>query len=233
MPNLLINGDLKIWPRGESFTITGDEAFHYTAAKWCVYAATGQTVKVNKTSDGLTFSGTSAIMQRMLPLKVGQKYIFLAIVDDDVKTLQITGGTYTENSFLKYNKTGSYEQLQIKSNGNTKLGKARLWKGTTVYPIIEEDEAVALMRSEDYVQRYNGIACIVNNGKEMKGFAFRRKFKNEPVISYRRVLSGSNVDITSKITSNSLNEYGLKYFIFSENVSTVVYLDILLSCEYL
>lgn len=149
MPNLLVNGDFQIWQRGESFTITGDEAFHYTADCWCVYASTGQTVTVKKTSDGLTFSGTSAIMQRMLPLKVGQKYIFLAKVDNDVKTLQITGGTYTENSFLKYNKTGSYEQLQIKSNGNTKVGNARLWKGTTVYSIIEEDYTTALMRCCD------------------------------------------------------------------------------------
>lgn len=152
MPNELVDGDFQIWQRGKSFTITGDEAFHYTADMWCVYASTGQTVKVNKTNDGLIFSGTSAIMQRMLPLKVGQKYIFLAKVDDDVKTLQITGGTYTENSFLKYNKTGSYEQLQIKSNGNTKVGCARLWKGTTVYPIIKEDYATALMRCCDIVQ---------------------------------------------------------------------------------
>lgn len=144
--NLLDNGDFQCWQRGESFTIVGDEAFHYTADCWCVYASTGQTIAVKKTTDGLQFSGTGAIMQRIPPLKVGAKYTFLCRVDNDVKTLQITGGSYTENSFLKYNKSGAYEQLQIKSNGNTKVGNARLWKGTTVYAIIEEDKSISLLR---------------------------------------------------------------------------------------
>lgn len=149
--NLLINGDFKIWQRGETFTIKGDEAYHYTADMWCVYASTDQTIIVEKTTDGLQFRGTSVIMQRMSPLKVGQKYVFLCKVDGDFKTLSITGGTYTENSFLKYNKAGSYEQLAIKSNGITNVANARLWEGDTVYKIVEEDDGIALMRCQNWV----------------------------------------------------------------------------------
>lgn len=152
--NLLINGDFQIWQRGESFRIEGDEAFHYTADMWCVYASTGQTVKVKKTTDGLQFSNASVIMQRMNPLEVGKNYIFLCEVDGDFKTLPIVGGTYTENSFLRYNKSGSYEQFQIKSQGITNVVNARLWEGDIVYPIIEEDYATALMRCQQYIKRY-------------------------------------------------------------------------------
>lgn len=151
--SLLINGDFNCWQRGESFNITGDEAFHYTADMWCVYAGTGQTVTVKKTTDGLQFSGTSVIMQRMSPLKVGQKYVFLCKVDGDVKTLSITGGTYTENNFLKYNKSGSYEQFQIKSNGTTNIANARLWEGDTIYPIIEEDKDISLMKCQRKIKK--------------------------------------------------------------------------------
>lgn len=155
--NILVNGDFNCWQRGETFTIKGDEAFHYTADMWCVYAGTGQTITVKKTTDGLQFRGTSVIMQRMSPLKVGQKYVFLCKVDGDVKTLSITGGTYTENSFLKYNKTGSYEQLQIKSNGTTNVANARLWEGDTVYKIVKEDKATALMRCQSVVVPISNI----------------------------------------------------------------------------
>lgn len=171
--NLLINGDFKIWQRGETFTIKGDEAFHYTADMWCVYASTGQTIIVEKTTDGLQFRGTGAIMQRMSPLKVGQKYVFLCKVDGDFKTLSITGGTYTENSFLKYNKAGSYEQLQIKSNGITNVANARLWEGDTVYKIVEEDDAIALMRCQQYLRAGHYIgACIFSYGDGTKLFSF-------------------------------------------------------------
>lgn len=149
--NLLINGDFQFWQRGENFTIEGDEAFHYTADMWCVYASTGQTITVNRTTDGLQFSGASAIMQRMNPLEVGKNYIFLCEVDGDVKTLPIVGGTYIENDFLRYNKSGSYEQFQIKSNGITNIANARLWEGDTVYKIVEEDDAIALLRCQDWV----------------------------------------------------------------------------------
>lgn len=155
--NILVNGDFNCWQRGETFTIKGDEAFHYTADMWCVYAGTGQTITVKKTTDGLQFSGTSAIMQRMSPLKVGQKYVFLCKVDGDVKTLSITGGTYTENSFLKYNKSGSYEQFQIKSNGTTNIANARLWEGDTVYKLVKEDKSIALMRCQQYLLVTDGV----------------------------------------------------------------------------
>lgn len=212
MPNLLVNGDFQIWQRGESFTITGDEAFHYTADCWCVYASTGQTVTVKKTSDGLIFSGTSAITQRMLPLKVGQKYIFLAKVDNDVKTLQITGGTYTENSFLKYNKTGSYEQLQIKSNGNTKVGNARLWKGTTVYPIIEEDEATALLRSQQYLYVVNNvrlnIQILIGNTSAFISIPIPTQLANKPTISIIDNELEYYLDNSSGVTTKTVDKIG-------------------------
>lgn len=186
--NLLINGDFQIWQRGESFTIEGDEAFHYTADMWCVYASTGQTIIVEKTTDGLQFRGTDVIMQRMSPLKVGQKYVFLCKVDGDFKTLSITGGTYTENSFLKYNKAGSYEQLGIKSNGITNVANARLWEGDTVYKIVEEDDAIALLRCSQYVHVIEARSPVGTGMlKDEKNFYVELKtnLKNLPTITFK------------------------------------------------
>lgn len=193
--NLLINGDFQIWQRGESFTIEGDEAFHYTADMWCVYASTGQTITVNKTTDGLQFSGTSTIMQRMSPLKVGQKYVFLCKVDGDFKTLSITGGTYTENSFLKYNKAGSYEQLGIKSNGITNVANARLWEGDTVYKIVEEDDAIALLRCQDYEIFYETLLLTISydyNERKFQAVANFPKMKDIPTFTHGQVEMWAN-----------------------------------------
>ena len=57
-PNLLINGDFKIWQRGESFTVprTGYGAGMYTADRWRVWAnedSTGGNIAVTKVDDGL------------------------------------------------------------------------------------------------------------------------------------------------------------------------------------
>lgn len=200
--NLLINGDFKIWQRGETFTIKGDEAFHYTADMWCVYASTGQTITVSKTTDGLQFSGTSTIMQRMSPLKVGQKYVFLCKVDGDFKTLSITGGTYTENSFLKYNKAGSYEQLGIKSNGITNVANARLWEGDTVYKIVEEDDAIALLRCQDYEIFYETLLLTISyeyNEQKFQAVANFPKMKDIPTFTHGLVEMWANTGSVMQI----------------------------------
>lgn len=229
--NILINGDFQIWQHGESFTITGDEAFHYTADMWCVYASTGQTIEVNRTSYGLTFSGTAAIMQRMLPLEAGQKYIFLARVDDDIKTLQITGGTYTENSFLKYGKAGSYEQLQIKSNGITKVGNARLWKGTNIYPIIEEDDAIALLRCQKFVKiiTFQASGYCTTGGAIDFVAPFEIKMDSSPTISV--MSEGFKTNVYTITEAAYENRFVCS--IYSTNVGTVSLVDrkVCLSCE--
>lgn len=195
--NLLINGDFKIWQRGETFTIKGDEAFHYTADMWCVYASTGQTIKVDKTTDGLQFSGATVIMQRMNPLEVGKNYIFLCKIDGDVKTLPIVGGTYIENSFLRYNKSGSYEQFQIKSNGITNIANARLWEGNTIYKLIKEDKIIALMRCKYEVLNLNNgdsyTVCQYANGTDAK-FVVWNTFRETPsIVDYGMQYFNSNL----------------------------------------
>lgn len=240
--NILVNGDFNCWQRGETFTIKGDEAFHYTADMWCVYAGTGQTITVKKTTDGLQFSGTSAIMQRMSPLKVGQKYVFLCKVDGDVKTLSITGGTYTENSFLKYNKAGSYEQLQIKSNGTTNVANARLWEGDTVYKIVKEDDTIALTRSQDYIRQYDNMIFNITYNYSNKKFIVEAnypKMKKLPTFahgacemwSYDGEVININIEsqsltstiLTMKTAEASKDKKDGSYIIFVHNV--------VLSCE--
>lgn len=208
--NLVVNGDFLIWPRGESFTVVGDDAFHYNAAMWCVYASSGQTVKIDKTSDGLTFSGTSAIMQRIKPLKSGKKYIFLARVDGDVKTLQITGGTYIENSFLKYNKSGSYEQLQIKSNGNTKVGNVRLWEGTIINPIEEEDYATALIECLPYCEYGEFSVYYGNDTYYIPGFTYKSEKLDIPRISIVSVVDDSG-NVNGTFEAVAQNKYSVPF----------------------
>ena len=237
---LLLNGDFQVWQRGESFNITGDEAFHYTADMWCVYASTGQTIKVDKTTDGLQFSGTSALMQRIAPLKTGKKYIFLAKVDGDVKTLQITGGTYTENSFLKYNKSGQHEQVQIKSNGITKVGNARLWEGTTIYPIVEEDNAIALMRTNYYIKNIiTTVNTIYDYGNNEYGFYISwEEMYGKPIINIVNVSSyGSDGQWRNASTINvqTVNDrtafVRCKFAQSLKNVSNQLVVNFIASCE--
>jgi hypothetical protein len=129
-PNLLINGDFQVWQRGTTFSIIGDEAFHYTADRWCVYAATSQTIKVDKVAGGIRVSGCAGIIQRFENLlETDVKYALSAAIDGDIKSLVITGGTYTENSYFKYSKSGSREQILIKANGVTTYKYVKLEMG--------------------------------------------------------------------------------------------------------
>lgn len=136
-PNLLINGDFQVWQRGTTFSIIGDEAFHYTADRWCVYAATSQTIKVDKVAGGIRVSGCAGIIQRFENLlETDVKYALSAVIDGDIKSLVITGGTYTENSYFKYSKSGNWEQILIKANGVTTYKYVKLEIGEIATPLI-------------------------------------------------------------------------------------------------
>lgn len=211
--NLLINGDFQIWQRGESFTIEGDEAFHYTADMWCVYASTGQAIEVNRITDGLQFSGATAIMQRMNPLEVGKNYTFVCRVNDDVKTLPIVGGTYTENNFLRYDKSGSYEQFQIKSNGITNIASARLWEGNTIYKLIQEDDATALMRCMKKIQSLVDftiggrlILFLLNGSNVLQGIPFFMPMDSVPTVESIEIMYSNGQSAKGITATSSKNE---------------------------
>lgn len=64
-PNLLINGGLAVWQRGESFTIprTGYGAGKYTADRWRVWAnadSTGGNITVTRADDGMHIEADGA-----------------------------------------------------------------------------------------------------------------------------------------------------------------------------
>lgn len=64
-PNLLINGGVAVWQRGESFTIprTGYGAGQYTADRWRVWAnadSTGGNITVTKADDGMHIEADGA-----------------------------------------------------------------------------------------------------------------------------------------------------------------------------
>ena len=229
--NLLINGDFQIWQRGESFTIEGDEAFHYMADMWCVYASTGQTIEVNRITDGLQFSGATVIMQRMNPLEVGKNYIFLCKIDGDVKTLPIVGGTYIENDFLRYNKSGSYEQFQIKNNGITNVANARLWEGDIVYKIVKEDDAIALMRCQKFVKiiTFQATGYCTTGGEVDFVAPFEIKMDSSPTISV--MSEGSKTNVYTIVEAAYENRFVCR--MFPTNVGTVSLVDrkVCLSCE--
>ena len=150
-PNLLINGCFQIWQRGTSFTISGDEAFHYHADRWCVYASKGQTIQISKVSGGIQVSGSSGIIQRLEePLESGRKYALSAMIDGDVKSLIITGGSYTENSYFKYSKSGSWEQILVKINGITTYKYVKLEHGNIVTPKYQNPVAEEFLMCQRY-----------------------------------------------------------------------------------
>lgn len=163
-PNLLINGDFQVWQNGEDFTITGDEAYHYTADRWCVYASTGQSIKISKIANGIQASGAKTITQRLeRPLKSSQKYMISAMIDGDIKSLLITGGTYISNSFLRYQKVGNYEEVDVFLNGITKIEYVKLEIGNVVTVNIPKDyniEYLNCLYYSEYLER-----CIYYDNK--------------------------------------------------------------------
>lgn len=104
-PNLLINGGVAVWQRGESFTFarTGYGAGQYTADRWRVWAnadSTGGNITVTKAADGMHVESDGAA--------------FMSYRFEEADLAQMNGKSLT----LSYSKNGVVTSQALSLSGN-------------------------------------------------------------------------------------------------------------------
>lgn len=187
-PNILINGDFQVWPRGEIFSNIANQ---YTAAMWKLENANTQVSVVEKSSDipegvdcnysiHIKDTGTLANIYFSQYLKNGLKgkYVLSFWYKSTSKMNSYIYDNGSAQLFMSENTNGiwKYKMLKINAtnltricliqdgcNGDFYLASVRLYSGEVDFNHIEEDEATALIRSQQYV--YN-----VLNGESTYGF---------------------------------------------------------------
>ena len=103
--NLLINGGLAVWQRGESFTIprTGYGAGQYTADRWRVWAnadSTGGNITVTKAADGMHVESDGAA--------------FMSYRFEEADAAALSGQTLT----LSLSRNGAVSVIPVTLSGN-------------------------------------------------------------------------------------------------------------------
>lgn len=174
-PNILINGDFKINPRGQTrYEISN--TWTYTFAMW----RGNGWMSIEKTVNGIKIQNNSDInsaqwfSQKFLSTKNGVFTLSLNVLSKSGKAVvKFESDTELINSIelnvghnvLTTNCTG-LSQIVFEIGGSTTYGDSieieyvDLFEGDIAYEHIEEDEATALMRCEKYLK----IISIPSNG---------------------------------------------------------------------
>ena len=212
-PNILINGDFQVWPRGEIFSNIANQ---YTAAMWKLENANTQISVVEKSSDipegvdckysiHIKDTGTLANIYFSQYLKNGLKgkYVLSFWYKS---TSSMNSYIYDNGSaqlFMSENTNGvwKYKMLKINAtnltricliqdgcNGDFYLASVRLYSGEVDFKHIEEDDAIAQMRSESYLRIIPNI--IIPAYEELDGHTY---FSG---ISFERMAGTPSVSMT-------------------------------------
>lgn len=153
--NLLINGDFKINQRGQSSYVGGGGK--YGLDLWYQYQT---TLTVTDSGIILTSSETDNNLMQILPTNLLNKTLTFAAKIDGVihsKTfvLKSSTDTYSNEKFNIKVYSDSSNRLRFIVNivnGSTiNIEYIDLFEGSIVYPHVEEDDAIALLRSQEWV----------------------------------------------------------------------------------
>ena len=155
-PNLLINGDFKVWPRGESFTIQPSQT-NKTAAMWQLQNQRETAAQIfHQTTDegkgtGFGFPGLSSMrIYQWLPIEVMKPYEGKKMTRIWSVNKQVSKEEFTLD--LTENINGDYwRAFYYLSSSNDVLNFAGLYEGSVDTHFIEDD-AIALTRCMEYVQ---------------------------------------------------------------------------------
>ena len=254
-PNLVINGDFNIWPRGESFNTN----FAYTAAMWQMSSNTA-TVSKNPTG-GMKIDISSAACILMQYLKVdytGKTLTFqmkingsteYAYTYDSVQSgsssVQLANGISLN---ISYSSEKQATQLWIRFDSAYISSIVIDWIDVKPLPYatvhIEEDEAIALMRSQEWVYRIPNALIGYGGGSgnlwfsvphllNMKGVPSISTSSSANIVCEGRITSVSNITLQFNSTYKTLqssNYEGQNSFI-SKVVGLYFAEDIIFSCE--
>lgn len=175
--NLLINGGFKINPRGQSSYSTNSTSIVRTVAMWRIQAGTGNSsITVTVNSDGtLTLTNNTSAMGYFVqafhePFEEGDYTASMNLLS---KTGSISfaindamdAAQEVNNGFNAFTGNGSPSRVTfyLGSGSSMKIQYCKLEHGNIATAYFEEDEATALIRSQQYV--YN-----VLNGESTYGF---------------------------------------------------------------
>lgn len=176
-PNLLINGGFKINPRGQSSYSTNSTSIVRTVAMWRVQAGTGNSsVNVTVNDDGtLTVTNNTSAMGYFVqafhePFEEGNYTASMNLLS---KTGSVSftindamdSAQEINNGFNAFTGNGlpSRVTFYLGAGSGMKIQYCKLEHGNIATAYFEEDEATALIRSQQYV--YN-----VLNGESTYGF---------------------------------------------------------------
>lgn len=176
-PNLLINGGFKINPRGQSSYSTNSTSIVRTVAMWRIQAGTGNSsITVTVNSDGtLTLTNNTSAMGYFVqafhePFEEGDYTASMNLLS---KTGSISfaindamdAAQEVNNGFNAFTGNGSPSRVTfyLGAGSSMKIQYCKLEHGNIATAYFEEDEATALIRSQQYV--YN-----VLNGESTYGF---------------------------------------------------------------
>ena len=157
-PNLLINGGLAVWQRGESFTFarTGYGAGGYTADRWRVWAnadGTGGNITVTKAADGMHVESDGAA--------------FMAYRFEDAELSQLSG----KSLILSYSKNGvvtskALTQIEnaititlLSSAGTVTINWVKLEIGEEATPYVPKGYGEELLACMRYYQKTGTVFC--------------------------------------------------------------------------
>lgn len=160
--NLLINGDFKIWQRGEAFTIQGNGGKAYTADMWEIRnQRTSSAQMIHQKTDegkgtGFGFPGLGSMrIYQWLPIEEMRQYDGKYMT----RVWSVNKKVYSETFLLNLSASDGtiegdkWRAFYYLSNSNDVLNYAALYPGKIAYPHVAEDDATAMMRCLRYLYK--------------------------------------------------------------------------------
>lgn len=144
----IINPDFQIWQRGEELTSTINTK-NYLCDMW--YILDSGRITVKKVDNGLkivNYNSQDARLSQNIEIEVGKKYTLVTSINGEVHSLEIVGGTYTENSFMGYSLHSGKERIYVVGNTDDVINYCDLWEGDIAYPHVRNKYAYDLMECQ-------------------------------------------------------------------------------------
>lgn len=224
--NLLINGDFKIWQRGEAFTIQGNGGKAYTADMWEIRnQRTSSAQMIHQKTDegkgtGFGFPGLGSMrIYQWLPIEEMRQYDGKYMTRVWSVNKQVHSETFllnlsASNGTIEGDKWRAFYYL---SNSDDVLNYAALYPGKIAYPHFEEDDATALARCQKFFIR-KGISTVpyykYGSGEDLRLGGEIPSMESVPTVNITGCFSFDNTSAVNTIRS-----------VTSTYVSDTFYLD--------
>lgn len=176
-PNLLVNGDFKIWQRGEAITIQGNGGKAYTADMWEIRNQRTSSAQMihQKTDEG---KGTGFGFPALGSMRIYQWFPIEEMRQYDgqymTRVWSVNKQVYSETFLLNLSATDGtiegdkWRAFYYLSNSDDVLNYAALYPGSIAYPHIAEDDATAYMRCNQkwlkIIDLYGAVVTSLNGG---------------------------------------------------------------------